>query len=203
MLQIVARQLETAIRNAEQAEALRESEERYRTLFEQTPIGVFIFDKDLIITHTNNRHAEIVQSSRDKIIGLDIRKLKDQTFTPILETALEGETSSQEGFYQATTGTANVYLLVSAAPLRDADGNIVGGMCVVEDISERRKAEEALRQSEKNYELLVNTIEGIVWEADIEPLKFTFVSKQAEHMLGYPSEDWTNEKQIWPGKLHP
>lgn len=203
LLEMIAAQIEIAINNARQAEALRESEERYRTLFEQTPVGVFIFDRDLIITHTNERHAEILQSSREKIIGLNIRNLKDQKFTPIMERAIEGYTGSQEGFYASTTGSAGVYLFVSTAPLRDAAGNIIGGMSVVEDMTERKKAEEALSLSKMNYESLVNAVEGIVWEANIDPITFTFVSKQAERILGYPSEKWVNKNQIWLEKVYP
>lgn len=203
LLELIVAQIEIAVNNARQAEALRESEERYRILFEQTPMGVFIFDRNLTITHTNQRHAEILQSSIKKIIGMELRKLKDQTFTPIMEKALEGHTSRQEGWYKATTGKADINLLVSASPLRDASGKIIGGMSLIEDITERKKAEAALLESQKNYEVLVNTIDGIVWEADPETLRFTFASRQAESILGYPAEEWTKKHDFWKEKLHP
>lgn len=203
LLEIIASQIEIAVNNARQAEALKESEERYRTLFEQTPVGVYTYDKNLIITNVNERHAEIMQSSRDKIIGLDINDLSDKSFNYIHEGAVRGLESCHEGYYQSTTGTAIPFLRVSCAPLRDAQENIVGGMSVVEDITERKKAEEALIQSQQDYESLVNAIEGIVWEGKINPLRFTFVSKRAKRMLGYPLEDWTNGKEIWVEKLHP
>jgi PAS domain S-box-containing protein len=144
-----------------------------------------------------------MQSSRDRIIGLDINDLKDKSFNHIHESAVRGHESSHEGCYQSTTGEATPFLRVSCAPLRDAQENIVGGMAIVEDITERKKAEDALIQSQQDYESLVNTVEGIVWEADINPLSFTFVSKQAERMLGYPQEEWVNERQIWFEKVHP
>lgn len=203
LLEIIAAQIEIAVNNARQAEAFKESEERYRTLFEQTPVGVYTYDKNLIIANANERQAEIMHSSRDKIIGLDINELNDKSFVYIHERAVQGYESSHEGYYQSRTGDAELYLQVSCAPLRDAQGNIVGGMSVVEDITERKQAEEALSLSKQNYESLVNTIEGIVWEANINPLTFTFVSKQAERILGYPSEEWVNKNQIWFEKVHP
>lgn len=72
LLEIIAAQIEIAVNNARQAEALKESEERYRTLFEQTPVGVYTYDKNLIFTNSDERHAGIMHSSRDKIIGVDI-----------------------------------------------------------------------------------------------------------------------------------
>jgi len=203
LLEIIASQIEISVNNARKAEALKVSEERYRTLFYQTPVGVYTFDKSLIITNTNDRHAEIMQSSRDNIIGLDINDLKDKSFNALHERAVQGESGIQEGYYKSTTGSADLYILVSAAPIRDASENIIGGMAIVEDITERRQAEVALRQSQQTYETLINTVEGIVWEADPSTQKFTFVSKQAETILGYPTEDWINEKQIWFEKLHP
>ncbi|HVY55013.1 MAG TPA: PAS domain S-box protein, partial [Thermodesulfobacteriota bacterium] len=203
LLEIIAAQIEIAVNNARQAEALKESEERYRTLFEQTPLGVYTYDKNLIITNANVRHAEIMKSSRDKIIGLDINDLNDKSFNYIHENAVRGIESSHEGRYQSTTGAAIPYLRVACAPLRDAQGSIVGGMAIVEDITERKKSEEALIQSQQSYESLVNSVDGIVWEGKINPLRFTFVNRQAERILDYPIEHWTNENQIWAEKLHP
>jgi len=61
----------------------------------------------------------------------------------------------------------------------------------------------ALRQSQQNYEALVNSIEGIVWEADAQTLCFTFVSQQAERLLGYPVKRWIAEPTFWADHLHP
>jgi len=92
----------------------------------------------------------------------------------------------------------------------------------------RRRAERSLRQArdeldakvkERTAELtrthaeavaaqqrfrdLVNAVEGIVWEADAATLRFTFVSQQAERMLGYPVKQWLNEPAFWKDHIHP
>jgi PAS domain S-box-containing protein len=144
LLKIVAQQIEVAINNARQAEALRESEERYRILFDQSPVGVYIFDKDFKIMHCNERMAQILQSSRDKITGLDMKELKDQSFMSTMKRALQGETYQYEGYYEATTSSAKLWLSASVTPLRDVDGDVTSGMAVVEDITERKRSEEAL-----------------------------------------------------------
>lgn len=53
------------------------------------------------------------------------------------------------------------------------------------------------------YEDLVHAVDGIVWEADQPSLKFTFVSQQAERILGYPLEDWINDPDFWQKHIHP
>ncbi len=55
---------------------------------------------------------------------------------------------------------------------------------------ERKRAETARLQSQQRYQSLVNSIDGIVWEADPQTLRFIFVSAQAEQILGYPPEAW-------------
>lgn len=67
---------------------------------------------------------------------------------------------------------------------------------------ERKRAEQELRQSSQRYEDLVNHVEGIVWEADAQTFRFTFVSSQAERLLGYPLERWLNEPDFWQAHIH-
>ncbi len=78
----------------------------------------------------------------------------------------------------------------------------------------RRKAEDALtsardgleervRERTGRFRDLVNSVEGIVWEADAATFQFSFVSEQAERILGYPVERWLSEPTFWKDHLHP
>jgi PAS domain S-box-containing protein len=75
-------------------------------------------------------------------------------------------------------------------------------LIVCEDITEGKKAAEQLRDEQRRFVDLVNSIEGIVWEADAETLVFSFVSNQAERILGYPLEQWLREPTFWKDHLH-
>ncbi len=74
---------------------------------------------------------------------------------------------------------------------------------LTEEIAERKQAEEIARQSTKQYESLLNTIDGIVWEAGVQNFQFTFVSRQAERILGYPPQAWLDEPNFWKDHIHP
>jgi PAS domain S-box-containing protein len=65
-----------------------------------------------------------------------------------------------------------------------------------------QEAENALRQAHSKYERLIHSIDGIVWEADAASLGFSFVSQQAERMLGYPLSRWTTEPAFWSDHLY-
>ena len=68
---------------------------------------------------------------------------------------------------------------------------------------ERKRGEEALRQAELYYRQLVESVQAIVWRADAHTFQFSFVSKEAEALLGYPLERWTSEPTFWPDHVHP
>jgi PAS domain S-box-containing protein len=86
---------------------------------------------------------------------------------------------------------------------RDEDGRARGVVGAVQDVTERRHSEEALRRSERYLSSLIASVDGIVWEADAGTFDFTFVSSQAERLLGYPTSQWIDEPGFWAAHLHP
>src|SRR5438132_3708003 len=62
---------------------------------------------------------------------------------------------------------------------------------------------ESLHRTRRRYRDLVNSVEGIVWEAAAATLSFVFVSDHAERVLGYPVEQWLSEPTFWKDHLHP
>jgi PAS domain S-box-containing protein len=67
-----------------------------------------------------------------------------------------------------------------------------------------KKAEEKVTlESWIRMESLVNTIDGIVWEADPFSFRFTFISKKVEDILGYSQEEWLSSPSFWADHLHP
>jgi two-component system cell cycle sensor histidine kinase/response regulator CckA len=75
------------------------------------------------------------------------------------------------------------------------------GVCV--DITEEKRSEEALRLSQQQHLDLLNGLDAIVWEADAATFQFTFVSQQAEAILGYPAQQWLDDPRFWIDHLHP
>lgn len=95
-----------------------------------------------------------------------------------------------------------VWLHSGLRPVREKGGTpMFRGLSV--DMTAQREAAEAIRRSQARYEALVNSIEGIVWEADAETFRFTFVSKQAERRLGYPTDLWLSDPDFWKDHIFP
>ena len=133
-------------------EVVRTSEERYRLLLKHSPVGIFHYDTNLIVTYCNESLSNIVQNAVDSIVGSDINMLKDQSILPVLRNSLKGEILQYEGKYSATFRDAEIWVDMTCAPYRDMTGNIVGGIAIVRDSTESKQAEEMLRISAIAFE---------------------------------------------------
>ena len=188
-LESLSRQIATAINTSLQARALEESEQRYRTLFDQSPVGICIVDRSLKITHCNQSMVDIFQSDFDKVVGLDLNHLSDKSFVPIVKKALSGEVSSHETFYKATTSSAELWLNARVVPLNGLrNDEVVGALAVVEDITERRNAENKLKESEERFRGIIEHSYDLVIETSQDG-KYLYLSPNCYDILGYKQEE--------------
>jgi PAS domain S-box-containing protein len=72
-----------------------------------------------------------------------------------------------------------------------------------EDITERLATEKIILDTKQRVESLINTIDGIVWECDIQTFSFSFISKKVEKILGYSPEEWLASNTFWADHIHP
>ena len=86
---------------------------------------------------------------------------------------------------------------LSINPLRDTDGILNGVLCIASDITEKRRSEQALKESERNYRLLLNNIPNIVFKS-YEDGSIDFFDNKIEAMTGYRKEEFLSRKLKWP-----
>jgi PAS domain S-box-containing protein len=171
-------QLQKEITGREQADiALSESEERYRTLFASAPVAVFACDRNAVIQDYNQRAAELW--GREPKCGVEQHCgsvklwLPDGTFLPhvqspmveVLRTGIPAH--NVEVFIERPDGS-RLPVLVNFSALKNARGEITGAVTSIVDISERKRAEEALRESEDRFRAIAENIPQLAWIADGE-----------------------------------
>jgi len=125
--------------------ALRESEEKYRTIFENSPLGIAHFDHKATLTTCNERLAEIIGTPRERLVGLDLLSaVKDSRMFAALESCLAGQRAHYDG--RTTLGQGrSAYLNIYFAPIADDENHLLGGVAICQDVTQRREAELALQ----------------------------------------------------------
>lgn len=128
--------------------ALRESENKHRTLIENMSEGLVHLDREDRIIFTNKRFCEMIGYSEDALIGQNASQLLlDDEGRKIIERANRHRREGVSENYELQLRTAEgamIWSLVGAVPTTDENGNIIGSMSVHTDITERKRAEEQL-----------------------------------------------------------
>jgi len=162
---------------------LKESAEKYRLLFEYSPLGHFYFDEKGIIVACNDHFVDIIGSSREVLIGLKLFGLRDQKIVDAVRQALGGKTVIYEDVYQSVTAEKATPVRAIFTPIHLEGKGVIGGAAIIEDITERRRAEAALRESEEHYRSLVENADEAILV--IQDGRIKFVNARAVEAFGY------------------
>jgi PAS domain S-box-containing protein len=144
----------TDITDRKKAEAdLKEAEEKYRGIFEHSPLGIMHIDKEGIITASNEKLAEILGSRVEDLVGFDLlQSLQEEEARAAIISVLSGQISYGEGCYRSVTGGESPYIRSVFSPISSSDGSIVAAIGIIEDVTSRRSAEEALQTAHDELE---------------------------------------------------
>jgi PAS domain S-box-containing protein len=185
-------------------EALKESENKFRLIFEKAPIGITHFDMNGVITSCNASLAGILGVPLEKIIGFDMKTgIKDIQSKAAIQEVLSGRIAYFEGKYVSLTGGKCSIIKNIYTPLFSEDGSLAGGICITEDITERKRAEEALRESEAKYRLIADNTADSIWIFDMD-MHLQYISPSVKKMKGFTVEETLSqslEEMMTPASL--
>jgi len=189
-------------------EALRTSEERLRVGLNTANIAVFNQGLDL---RYNWMYQPQLGYTSEQVAGhTDAELLPPEAAKQVMEIkrrVLESGQKERAEVPVSVGGQTFVYDLV-AEPLRDASGAIIGLTGASLDITERKRAEEALSESERRQRSILDNVDEIVYmvEARKENMlngKLIFVSPRTRKIIGYDPEDFIGDPGLWFKLLHP
>lgn len=188
---------------------LRESERRLSVALESIrDYGISILDPAGVIRFWNAGAEDATGYPRDEAIGRrfsflyrpeDIEaRVPDQE----MEEAEQTGKAEREGWRVRKDGS--LYWDFQVLTRIEVDGQTAGFVKVTNDQTERRKAEEALRESERRLSTLISNLPGIAYRCRNDPAWSTqFVSQGVVEMVGHPPSDFTSGAVSWTNLIHP
>jgi PAS domain S-box-containing protein len=157
-------------------DALRRQTEILRSIVDSMSEGVFVADADGSLLLINPAAERIIGRPSEATLAATRRTrafYRADTVTP-LDTqelpsarAIRGEdVDDAEMFVRPLHAGTGIWISANARPLRDPAGRVRGGVVVFRDVTARKRAEEALRESERHFNTLANSIPQLTWMAD-------------------------------------
>jgi len=169
-------------------EALRRSEERYRTLFEQSKDAVYITTRDGKFVNINTSFLDLFGYSREELLELDVRKTYANPADRLrFQQKVEREESVRDFplKLRKKDGT-EMDCVLTATMRRDAEGGVLGYQGIIRDITERKRTKEELKESEERYRRLVENITDGYFI--IQDGRFVYFNQAFAKLLGYTKE---------------
>ena len=173
--------------------ALRESEEKHRSILENIEEGYFEVDLAGNMIFLNDSTAKIIGYSRDELMGMNNRQYTDeknakklyQTFNKVYST---GET--HKGFDWQVIGKdgRKRYVEVSASLRKDSEGQSMGFRGIVRDVSERKQSEKKLQESEEKLRTIIEHSNELFYIHNTDRV-LTYVSPTSNAIFGYTPEE--------------
>ena len=191
------------ITNRKQIEqALRDAEERLRVALQNAPITVFSQDGELRYTWLHNP----VLYSLDEMLGKHDRDYLPpedaERLTAIKEQVIHTGIGTRQEIKISKDGTSYYYDL-TIEPVRDTNNTLAGITCASIDVSELKRTEIALRQSEERFRLAMEGAQMGTWDLDLVSGKAIW-SDLHFTMLGYePTSTGEATEAMWRNRIHP
>ena len=202
LLQTLASGMATAIEKVRLIASIQESEKLYKALFElnkgvleNSPAGIIRLNEKLQLEYENPEMKRILgvpSGEESKAIGIDIRRIpsvKKAGITPIFNNLLEGKEISGEIPFISMRGK-KAYLSFRGVPIFE-DDKFAGAILLINDITEQKKMEKALRESEEKYRTFMETASDLMYITNRHG-NFIYVNKAHERTLGYKKDELLN-----------
>jgi len=200
----IGTQIGQFIRRKEAEQALAKSEERYRDVFEASPLPMWVWDDETLrIVDVNQAAIDRYGYSRDEFLRITVRDIWEPTQHGRYEKNIRDRTQQQYMRLERKHRTRDGRVIDTEVTARrlTLEGRPVW-LTLVNDVSERKRAESALRESEEQFRQLSGNIPQVFWMTDTTHRETLYVSPAAEIMLGRPMKDVLSDRRALIRAVH-
>jgi len=124
---------------------LKLHEKNFSSIFKEVPIGIFTYNKELIIQEANQAFSQLLKADATQLLDFDMKSIKDKTIMPTLTTILQAQKGFYEGCYHTKISNEDIWISMKTVPMFDIENNVKGGLGIVEDITKRIETEKKMR----------------------------------------------------------
>jgi diguanylate cyclase (GGDEF)-like protein/PAS domain S-box-containing protein len=185
-------------------EALSESEEKYRTIVDTAYEGIWLLNAHSRTSYVNRQMAEMLGYTPQEIYGRSVYDFMDAEAEAQARLNLEqdhrGDAMQIEVRFRRKDGT-ELWTVISSSAVRNREGEFAGILGMVTDITERKRSEQALRESEERYALAASGANDGLWDWDLRTAKVYFSSRW-KIMLGYSECEIADSSDEWLNRIH-
>jgi len=177
------------INDRKQAEqALQESEGKLRAIFQASPLAIALIDREGRVLDSNEEHAVRLDMTREQMVGKFIWDLLPTSVRAHRKNQAESVFATGRPFSgeDERDGVWNAYYIYPA--IRDERDEVTAVIVEALDITERKRTEQALRESEEKYRTILENMEDGYFEVDLAG-NFTFFNEAMRRMLGYAKDE--------------
>ena len=178
-------------------EELVKSEEKYRNILESIEEGYYEVDLAGNTTFVNDSTCQIYGYPKEELIGMNNRdytskETAKKVFQVFNEVYRTGNSNKGNDYGIIRKDGTKRYITSSVALMKDSSGKAIGFRGITQDITERKQAQEKLRQSEEKYRLTFASTSDIIFTVDPE-LKVSNITPSVEKVLGYSPQELINK----------
>jgi len=188
-----------------QARAISNLQGYADTIVASVPAGLLLLSEDLHVLSANRSFLASFGLREEDVLGRDLQQLVRserlvQSARGVVTTGVARQDTLYDLYVYARRDTKPARIAMTAIRMAEAAPRL---LLVIEDLTAEERLQAARQESEQRYRDLIQGLDAIVWEADARTLSFSFVSRRAETVLGYPVERWLREPDFWARRIHP
>ncbi len=191
-------------------EQLKESEEKYKELVENSPDAIAIYEEGKLLFVNNELVRLLAAKDKEEVIGKPVLQFihpesKELVIERMKKVATEGSTLPFIEEKALRLDGVKVDVEIKAIPIKLEGRNAV--QLIIRDLTEKIQAEEKLKESKDAYSRLVNIVDEIIYSITFTDenggTKVNFVSDQIESITGYKPEEFIEDPSLWTSVMHP
>jgi PAS domain S-box-containing protein len=182
---------------------------KFKSIIDQAPIGFAIIDTQSgNLIEANKKYCDMLGFTFEEIKKLGVTSLTHPDDLDIslhyLKNLDDGKISEYSIEKRCITKSGNIiWVNLTVSQLVENNEKPTTHIAFVKDITEKKEAEALIEKSQARFKSLIDTIDGIVWEYDLETMSSSFISKKVEDILGYSVEDYSESPSFWEDHIHP